>query len=108
MIPSRFRLPLTCPQTTPSLIFSLNLWPGHFHSEEGSIFVSFTKSFCEEGYHYTGIWPCPFSGVDGLVHYIMEYLILVRTDILTVLLNLVEVLWCGCGLDPTPSWLCLI
>ena len=38
----------------------------------------------------------------------MEHLSLVRTELLTVLINLVEVLWCGSGIDPTPSFLFLI
>ena len=38
----------------------------------------------------------------------MEYLRLIRTELLIVLINLVEVLWCGLGLDPTPSWICPI
>ena len=38
----------------------------------------------------------------------MGFLSLFSTDLLTVLVNLLEVLWCGAGIDPTPSWICLI
>ena len=38
----------------------------------------------------------------------MEHLSLVRTDILKVLINLVDVLWWGAGIDTTPFWICVI
>ena len=38
----------------------------------------------------------------------MEHLKLIRTELLTVIINFVEVLWCGADIDPTPYWLCLI
>ena len=38
----------------------------------------------------------------------MYHLSLFRTDILVVLINLVEFIWCSAGLDPTPSWLYLV
>ena len=55
-----------------------------------------------------GICNCLIGGVEGLSHYIMKDLSLVRTEILIVLINLVEVLWCSSGLDTTPSCLFLI
>ena len=38
----------------------------------------------------------------------MEHLSLVRNEIITFLINLVEVLWCGTDIYPTPSWFFLI
>ena len=38
----------------------------------------------------------------------MEHIILVTTDLLIFLINLVKVPWCGAGIDTTPSWICLI
>ena len=38
----------------------------------------------------------------------MEHISLVRTELLISLIDLVEVLWCGAGLVPMPSWICLI
>ena len=38
----------------------------------------------------------------------MYHLSLFRTDILALLINLVEFIWCSFGLDPTPSWLYLV
>ena len=38
----------------------------------------------------------------------MENLSLVRTELLTVLISLVEVLWCRAGIDTMPSCILLI
>ena len=72
------------------------------------MFVVISNSCSEEGYCCTGIYPYLISGVEGLGQYIIEHFIFFRTNILTVLVNILELLWCGTGLDPMQYWLCLI
>ena len=69
------------------------------------IFCMFSNSCCQEVYRCTDIWPCPLGGIQGLGHYIMEHISLVSTQLLTILINLVEFLCCSTSIITTPSWL---